>query len=90
MNVLRRSRVVDPAEPVAAGETALAGFGRPLWPRFLLAAVALLAAAVLATAVGPAGIPLDATVRMACDAFARARSPYSLGGRTRSCYLSRR
>ena len=64
MNVLRRSRVVDAAEPPAAGETALAGFGRSLWPRFLLAAVALLAAAVLATAVGPAGIPLDATVRI--------------------------
>ncbi len=65
MNVLRRSRALDPAEPPAAGETALAGFGRSsLWPRFLLAAVALLAAAVLATAVGPAGIPLDATVRI--------------------------
>ena len=37
---------------------------RSLWPRFLVAGVALMGAIVLATAVGPAGIPLDATVRI--------------------------
>lgn len=64
MNVLRRAPAVDGAEPPGAGERALAGLERSLWPRFLLAAAVLLGAIVLATAVGPAGIPLDATARI--------------------------
>jgi iron complex transport system permease protein len=43
---------------------ALAGVGRWPWLRFLLAAAALLGAIALATAVGPAGIPLDASARI--------------------------
>ncbi len=64
MNVLRRAPAVDAAEPLPAGERALAGFGRSPWLRFLLATAALLGAATLATAVGPAGIPLEATARI--------------------------
>ncbi len=64
MNVLRRAPAVDAPEPLAAGERALAGIGRSLWPRFLLAGIALLGAIILAVAIGPAGIPLDATARI--------------------------
>ena len=65
MNALRRSPAVDAIEPPAPPEAgALAALGRFPWPRFLLAAVALLGAVTLGVAVGPAGIPLDATVRI--------------------------
>ncbi len=65
MNVLRRTPAMDALEPPAPPEAgALAGLGRFPWPRFLLAAVALLGTVTLGVAVGPAGIPLDATVRI--------------------------
>ena len=47
-----------------AGELPLASFRRTLWPRLLLGLSLLLAAAVVALVVGPAGIPLDATLRV--------------------------
>ena len=65
MNIVRRAPALGAAEPPApSGAGALAGMERSLWPRFLVAGVALMGAIVLATAVGPAGIPLDATVRI--------------------------
>ena len=64
MTSLRRAPAADAVEPPAAREWAMTGIGRSLWPRFLLAAAALLGAIVVATSVGPAGIPLDATVRI--------------------------
>ncbi len=65
MNALRRSPAVDALEPPAPPEAgALAALGRFPWPRFLLATVALLGAVTLGVAIGPAGIPLDATVRI--------------------------
>ncbi|MDO8614156.1 MAG: iron ABC transporter permease [Dehalococcoidia bacterium] len=58
MNVLRRSAPLD----LAAGPpVALRG---ALWPRLALGALALLAVAALAVSVGPAGIPLEATLRI--------------------------
>ncbi|HEV8575084.1 MAG TPA: iron ABC transporter permease [Dehalococcoidia bacterium] len=36
----------------------------PLWPRFLAGCVVLVGVALVALAVGPAGVPLDATVRI--------------------------
>ncbi len=60
----RQAPAVDAAEPLAVGEKLMVTVGRSPWPRFLLAAVALLAAVTLALAVGPAGIPLDATARI--------------------------
>jgi len=65
VNVLRRAPAIDAAEPPTPPEAgALAALGRFPWPRFLLATVALLGAVILGVAVGPAGIPLDATVRI--------------------------
>ena len=71
MNLLRRAvpagrqaPAADAAEPLASGEHLLAAVGRSPWPRFLLATVALLAAIILALALGPASIPLDATARI--------------------------
>lgn len=64
MNVLRPAPSIDAAEPLAAGERAFARFGRSPWPRYLLAGAALLGAVVMGVAVGPAGIPLDASVRI--------------------------
>ncbi len=63
MNILRRP-LIDAVTMAAAGEPALPGVGRSPWLRYLLATLALLGAIFLATAVGPAGIPLDATVRI--------------------------
>ncbi|MDP2673308.1 MAG: iron ABC transporter permease [Dehalococcoidia bacterium] len=65
MNILRRAPAVDVAgalAPPAAG--ALPALGGSPWPRFLLAVAALAASILVATSVGPAGIPLDATVRI--------------------------
>ena len=64
MNVLRPAPAVDAAEPLPASERALTGFGRSPWRRYLMATAALLGAIVLATAVGPASIPLEATARI--------------------------
>jgi iron complex transport system permease protein len=61
---LRRAPALDAAQSLAPSERALIAVGPSLWPRFLLAAVALLAAVTLGVAVGPASIPLDATVRI--------------------------
>ena len=64
MNILRRAPAVDAADALAAGRRALPALGRSPWPRLLLAAAALAGSILVATSVGPAGIPLDATVRI--------------------------
>ncbi len=71
MNILRRAMptgrqapATEAASTLPAGERVLVTVGRSPWPRYLLATVALVAAAALALSVGPAGIPLDATVRI--------------------------
>jgi iron complex transport system permease protein len=60
----RQASAAEAASTLPAGERVLVTVGRSPWPRYFLATVALLAAAALALSVGPAGIPLDATVRI--------------------------
>lgn len=60
----RQAQAADAAEPLTDDERLLVTVGRFPWPRFLLATLALLAVIILALAVGPASIPLDATVRI--------------------------
>ncbi|HLA18521.1 MAG TPA: iron ABC transporter permease [Dehalococcoidia bacterium] len=71
MNILRRAvpagrqaAALDTADALQTGRRALPALGRSPWPRFLLAVSVLAASVLLATSVGPAGIPLDATVRI--------------------------
>ena len=64
MNILRRAPALDAADALAAGRQALPARARSPWPRFLLAAAALAASILVATSVGPAGVPLGATVRI--------------------------
>jgi iron complex transport system permease protein len=64
VNVLRRGTPVDAGAPLVADGLALPAFGRAPWPRFAIATAALVAAIVLGVAIGPAGIPLDATARI--------------------------
>jgi iron complex transport system permease protein len=63
VNVLRRGTPAAAGESLV-GEIALPSLRRATWPRFALAGAALLAAIALGVAVGPAGIPLDATLRI--------------------------
>ena len=66
MNILRRAEPLElpaPSVDLPAADL-LALVRRPLWPRLLLGVAVLLAVALVALAVGPAGIPLDATVRI--------------------------
>ncbi len=73
MNILRRTPVLSPTGGPAlglpagaseSGDLALATMRRSLWPRLLLGAAVLLLVAAVALAVGPAGIPPDATLRI--------------------------
>lgn len=63
MGVLRRAAAVGAAE-LSPADVRLARLGRWSPGRLLLAAGVLLAAVLLGVAVGPAGIPLDATARI--------------------------
>ncbi|MEE8369187.1 MAG: iron ABC transporter permease, partial [Dehalococcoidia bacterium] len=63
MNILRRGAAGGLAAP-ATGELSLASLRGSLWPRLALGLVLLLIVALAALAVGPAGIPLDATARI--------------------------
>ncbi len=63
MNILRRGAAGGPAAP-ATGELSLASLRRSLWPRLALGLTLLLSVALVALAVGPASIPLDATARI--------------------------
>ena len=68
MNILRRPTPLD-ISATAAGVTSPRPDGRPsgrgdLWPRLLMGCGALTLVSLLALALGPAGIPLDATVRI--------------------------
>lgn len=62
MNVLRRAPPLETASSVVP-EAAL-GARPSLWPRVGLGVAILLSVGVVALALGPAGIPLDATVRI--------------------------
>jgi cobalamin transport system permease protein len=53
------------AKAIAGSEPGVAALARPsLWPRLSLGLAALIAVALVAVAVGPAGVPLHATVRI--------------------------
>ncbi|MEE9285538.1 MAG: iron ABC transporter permease [Dehalococcoidia bacterium] len=63
MNILRRGVAAGVAAP-AGGELSPAVLRRSLWPRLALGLALLLIVALVALSMGPASIPLDATVRI--------------------------
>ena len=63
MNILRRGVEAGVAAP-ASGELSLAALRHSLWPRLALGLALLLIVALVALSMGPASIPLDATVRI--------------------------
>ena len=63
MNILRRGVAGGPAAP-ATRELSLASLRGSLWPRLGLGLIFLVIVALATLAVGPAGIPLDATARI--------------------------
>jgi len=62
LDVLRRSAPLDLTADVAPA--VLRAVRGAMWPRLLVGFVALLAAVLLGLALGPASIPLDATIRI--------------------------